>query len=222
MDASDFILAFRCNPIEILEGLLPGNVTLVNTSVLILFCGTLTLAGVLAYYFSKKVEKKEKILSGVLLAFMVLSAIFVPLENIWNGFRNVASYYCRFSFVSCFFMGYLAADFFRRWELSKHYKQVAAFCSVAVAAELLYNDFTVIKSINLESAEAYLTYAEEARQSAASLKALDPSVFYRTEQTSSYGLKEGNYFGTYNEGMAYGYMPFASYPSTYDSAIAHY
>lgn len=221
-DAGSFVLGFRCNILELLEGLIPGNAGLINSSVLILFCGTLTLAGAVGYFLSRKFTRKEKLFGGIMMGFLVFSAVFMPLENVWNGFRTVASYYCRFSFIICCFMGYLAAGFLEKWKISGNSKVIAGFCGLIVAAELFYNDFAVIRHLNYESAEEYVEYARGAQQSVASLRDYDSDAFYRTEQTSSYGLKEGNYFGTYNEGMAYGSSPLASYSSTYDALIADF
>ena len=78
-------------------------------------------------FLSKRILK-EKILSALVLSFLVVSATFIPLENVWNGFRKANSYYCRFSFVISFFIIYLAAAYLEKSVKFFHKKMVQIHC----------------------------------------------------------------------------------------------
>ena len=69
------------------------------------------------------------------------------------------------------------------------------------------------------SATAYDRYATTQEQAVQDLHTLDDSLFYRTEQTSSWRTNADHFQGNFNEGLAYGYMPLSSYSSTYNSNI---
>lgn len=73
------------------------------------YCGLLLL-GFMGYYFvSKEIEKREKIISGIAVAFAFISCWFVPLDCIWSGLRFVGSYRFRYSFVFIFLLLIIAA-----------------------------------------------------------------------------------------------------------------
>lgn len=74
-----------------------------------LYCGLLFFGFFVYYFFSRKIQLKEKILSLIAAAFMFLSCWFIPLDCIWSGFRFVASYRFRYSFVFVFLVLFLAA-----------------------------------------------------------------------------------------------------------------
>lgn len=68
----------------------------------LLFCGSLALVLCVLYFFQRSHSLPQKLLTGVLLIFMLFCTLYDPLEHIWNGFRWVYSYYCRFSFLISF------------------------------------------------------------------------------------------------------------------------
>lgn len=218
---TDFVFAVRCSLKEILMALIPSNAIIGNSSVLILYCGSFTLIGILLYCLCTKISYREKLLSIFLLCMLIASAVFIPTENIWNGFRRVFSYYCRFSFVICFFMIILAARFFNMIHYSRFTTCISFVCGVLAAAELVYNGQIYLRAY-YEDTVQYHAYVEEANKQMRALNEYDSSAFYRMDQSQSRGLREGNYLGTYNEGMAYGYSPLASYSSTYNSGIVDF
>lgn len=213
----DFKMRFRCGILDILWGLLPGHsATSGSGETLLLYCGLLTLLCVILYFVSRKIGKREKLLSAVFLIFFVFTAIFVPTENIWNGFRKVSSYYCRFSFGISLFLIYLAASYLKEREVSSFKKWVPAVCFLIGMLDLSYNGKVLTTRFSVNGASQYNEYAKEAMEQVEELKEYDSSTFYRVDQTKSRGTLEENYKGTYNEGMAYGYSPLASYSSTFN------
>ena len=102
VNSEDFLLDFREPFYQIIQGNVIGK--LGNSNQLNLFCGSIILVLVISYFFNRNITVKERIINGILLGLLIFSANFIPLENIWNGFRKVASYYCRFSFVVIMFL----------------------------------------------------------------------------------------------------------------------
>ena len=86
-----------------------------------LFCGTFVVMAVIAYFISKKVTKKDKLLSGILLFGMVVSMGLKFFENIWNGLR-FATYYCRFGMLTMFAFVLVAACLLNKISTRKDYK----------------------------------------------------------------------------------------------------
>ena len=188
---------------------------------LTLFCGTVTLIALIGFFISRKQNLKAKLWTLGYLLFFILCAAFVPLENVWNGFRTVFSYYCRFSFVISFFILYIADVFLSTFVLKHNYLNniAAVFCIIFTCAELFYGSYQTFVNGYYVSAAAYNQYASTQEQAVQDLQVLDDSLFYRTEQTSSWRTNADHFLGNFNEGLAYGFMPLSSYSSTYNSNI---
>ena len=67
-----------------------------------IFCGALSLTLAVFYFTAKGIKLKEKIVSGVLCVFFVLSFVINQLNYIWHGFNTPAMVYYRFSFLFSF------------------------------------------------------------------------------------------------------------------------
>lgn len=63
------------------------------------YTGTLVLISSIWYFINPAIEKRERIAAFVLLAFMVFSSWFAPMDRVWCGLRDSNSFYCRFSFL---------------------------------------------------------------------------------------------------------------------------
>lgn len=188
---------------------------------LTLFCGTLSLIATFGFFVTHKQTLKAKLWTLGYLLFFILCATFIPLENIWNGFRNVYSYYCRFSFVISFFIIYIAATFLSSFII--RHKQlnraIISFCMFFTCFESFYGSYqTFVKGYN-KSAVAYNNYSTDEKEAVSFIQNQALSLFYRTDQTSSWRTNEKHFFGNFNEGMAYGFMPLSSYSSTYNNNI---
>ena len=103
------IFRFQTNGslLDIIRGFVIGSEA--NNTNISLFCGTFFLVGVIAYFINNNFSIYEKIISGCMLLFLGGSCFFKPLENVWNGFRYVYSYFYRFSYIVIFFLLYLVA-----------------------------------------------------------------------------------------------------------------
>lgn len=185
------------------------------------FCGTIALISLIGFFFSRKINLKAKFWTLGYLLFFILCATFVPLENIWNGFRKVSSYYCRFSFVISFFIIYIAAIFLSSLVIQqkKLFNTISFICILFTCCELFYGSYQTFVNGYHVSADAYNQYASAQKECLKSIQRTDNSVFYRIDQTSSWRTDSKHFAGNFNEGLAYGFMPLSSYSSTYNNDI---
>lgn len=71
-------------------------------------CGVLTLVLIPFYFTTKKISLREKIVSGSLCVFFLLSFVINQLNFIWHGMSTPAMVYYRWSFIFSFVMIVLA------------------------------------------------------------------------------------------------------------------
>lgn len=67
-----------------------------------LYCGLLTVLLLPFFFYSKRIEKREKILYGSLLFLLLLSCMCLPLYLLWHGFDAPDQWYGRFTFCFSF------------------------------------------------------------------------------------------------------------------------
>ncbi len=72
------------------------------------YCGVLTLLLVPVYFCSSRFSLREKILSGVFVAFFLLSFVISPVDLVWHGFQKPNWLNYRYSFMLSFFLLVLA------------------------------------------------------------------------------------------------------------------
>ena len=222
IESSDkWIVGFHTTAIDFLKGCFVMTVPYTDQG-LTLFCGTITMLALIAFLFSKKISGKEKIWSVVYLAFFIVCAVFIPLENVWNGFRKVASYYCRFSFIISFFCIYLASVFLSGFLADKKglLKNAVLFiCLLLTCVEFSYSAYETFTKGYGRSYAQYNEYVNQEKNLLSEVKQKDTEQFYRMEQTASWRTIFQRDNANYNEPLAYGFMPLSSYSSTYNSNI---
>lgn len=65
------------------------------------YCGILCFVLPICFFIDKHINKRLRISYFALLCFMIFSCWFLPIQNIWNGFRFAYSYFYRFSYIIC-------------------------------------------------------------------------------------------------------------------------
>lgn len=221
-NTTDYTPGFHIGIKTLIKGVLPGvqmqKAFGTESQGIMLFCGTFVLFCTAAYFLSKR-SLKEKFLSAVMMIFLVVSATFIPLENVWNGFRKANSYYCRFSFIISFFIIYLAAAYLEKGAKLFYKKWFRSIVCVWLSVELLFNGYSIVRSYAPVEGNTYSEYDKQQKERFTGLETSD-SDFFRTEQASLAGEDKGaNYLGVFNEGLQYGYHSFATYTSTINSAL---
>lgn len=79
-------------------------------------CGTLVLVLAFLFFLSKEIPRREKVVSGCLVLFFMLSFIIRQLDYIWHGFHftNMVPY--RFSYLLSFVLIVMAFQVFTLWD----------------------------------------------------------------------------------------------------------
>ncbi|MCQ2428832.1 MAG: YfhO family protein [Clostridia bacterium] len=99
----------RFDLIELLYKLLPSSYDTVRPAGLpFIYCGTLTLLLVPAFFLCKKFSDREKIAAGCFILFFVVSFATSTIDLIWHGFQKPNWLNYRYSFMLCFFLLVLA------------------------------------------------------------------------------------------------------------------
>lgn len=81
-----------------------------------IFTGALVIIGVLIYFNSKKISKKSKITSFLILLIFLISIINEFTSKLWHLGQNPAGFFYRFSWILAFFLVYLAYLGLREFE----------------------------------------------------------------------------------------------------------
>lgn len=79
-----------------------------------LYIGNFCLILYILFFTSKQIDRKEKIISGVITIVFLLSFILLPIAYIWHGFSIPSYLNNRHSFLFCFFMITMAMKTYRK------------------------------------------------------------------------------------------------------------
>ncbi len=83
-----------------------------NPKTAYLYCGIIVLPLVMLYFINKKIDLKEKILSGVMILVLLLSIIISPINYLWHFFSPPNYYNYRYIFLFVIFILYIACKSF--------------------------------------------------------------------------------------------------------------
>ena len=105
----EWIWNFKFDILDLLYKFLPGSYDTVRPDGYpFVYCGTLTLLLIPAYFLSKKYPMQQKICSAVFVLIFVLSFSFTVTDLIWHGFQRPNWLNYRYSFMLSFYMCVLA------------------------------------------------------------------------------------------------------------------
>ncbi len=64
-----------------------------------LYIGIFNIILLLFYFINKKIDKKEKILSGIFILILVLNIVFIPFDNFWHALSSPIGYNFRYIYL---------------------------------------------------------------------------------------------------------------------------
>ena len=99
----------------LLSKLFIGSVTydnFLNRTHALLYCGMFTIPLLLFYFMNKNINKREKILSGILLFIFIISILFNPINYTWHLFSPPNCFNARYAFLIILFVIYLSCRSF--------------------------------------------------------------------------------------------------------------
>ncbi|NMA06416.1 MAG: YfhO family protein [Ruminococcaceae bacterium] len=75
----------------------------------IIYCGTFALLAAVFYFASKRIGKREKTFSALIILIFIMSFFFTKLNRFWHIFRDPVWFPFRYSFLFCAFLLIIAA-----------------------------------------------------------------------------------------------------------------
>ena len=112
-----------------------------------LFCGSLPLIGCIAYFFTRAIPRKQRLITLGLLVFMLCIYFFEPLYLVFSLLNYALSYYYRYSFITIFAIIYIAAGFYSTAD--RRSLRTAFFCAAGFTALFLLIELTDRQITNL-------------------------------------------------------------------------
>ena len=130
LDEGIFDFATNGSFLDIYRGFMIGTPNMgmtVNDTTITLFCGVLLLLSAEYYFFSRNTKIFDKICTAVLIAVMIFSEFFKPLENIWCGLKFPAAFKFRFAYIVIFTLIFTAAQALEHFDKidSKRFRKIA-------------------------------------------------------------------------------------------------
>lgn len=102
------------------------------------FCGTLSLVAVIYFFLSPSIRTKEKVIAGVFLFILTLSAVIVGIDMVWTGFSSGQNYYCRWGFIFDFFCMAIGLKALATWSKDGNYRIFLAILIVFSLSIIVY------------------------------------------------------------------------------------
>lgn len=135
--SSLFNLSFRGNILSAIQtySLGAGN----SMTAVSLFCGSLTLLGVIGCFITKQFSHRKKISYAVLLAILLLLFYWTPGFMLFSLLKNADSFYYRYAYVAIFALIFIATDFFINGDFQKIKKSIffTIFATYSISLLLL-------------------------------------------------------------------------------------
>ncbi|SDI90679.1 Uncharacterized membrane protein YfhO [Lachnospiraceae bacterium G41] len=98
--------------IQVINGLFWGMDYNIEGTYSYIYSGLLVLLLIPLYFIHSKIEKKEKIFSSLVTAFLFLCTIFTPLNMLMHGFDQPDFFWFRYSFIFSFVFCAIASRYF--------------------------------------------------------------------------------------------------------------
>lgn len=123
-------LSIETNPINFLSKFFIGqhnHENILSYNNFHIYAGILIFILLFLYFFNKKIPKKEKYASAVMLGIFLISIFVNYIDYAWHGFNIPVCFYGRYTFIVSFFMILLALRCFQNMDGldKKHYFVIA-------------------------------------------------------------------------------------------------
>lgn len=163
-----------------------------------LFCGTCILLLAVLYFFVSSDTKRQKIVTGFVMLFMILSFWLSPLDVFWHGGSRANDFPFREAFVWSALTVMLAWKVLPEFKRFKPiYVKYARFLFVFLTiVELYLNGAGLVHALNAEicygTSEEYSYIADVYKKLD---EVIDDNSFYRIRVNSDYSRNEPTLFG---------------------------
>lgn len=203
------------NPIKVLLSLLPMSYSgLQMHDMPYIYCGVFVLASVVLFFISKKVVKREKIVSLIFSLVFILSFCVGIFDVSWMFFSEPNGYPSRYSFAFSFVLIIFAARFLRDSKLSEIAGSKGTAIKMALLAYVVieagFNSIYLLRELDSEYGP-YATREEYVRVCHTMTKLVDE---YSLDDPFGRTVKNWRYSNL--DGLLYGYNDIDYFSSSYN------
>ena len=132
---------FIGNPLSLISNYAAGVISIKGGCSL--YAGSLVLFGVMLFFLCKTFDKRTKIVTAIFLLFTAMSYVFQPLVTVFSIFRNVESYWYRYSYTGIFLLCFIAAFCFLKGNGFKAYQPLVTgtvFAALSILFTILFHN----------------------------------------------------------------------------------
>ena len=219
---------YATTPKDLIKSVLPGmwRLNLVPQ----FYTGLVAEIAALVFLLNPRIPGKLRLLTLVFTLFIAASAIIIPIQYVWCGFRVPNGFYSRTAFLTSFMMVWMAAYCVKmglgkrrtaatQIEAASHIRQRAKIWRLPTGAIAVLMAITTVElAVNGHLSwnqlyvgypqSTYEAYVSEADTELTELNAFDASGFYRMDKTYTRVAS-----AALNEGIARGFSQLSSYSS---------
>lgn len=211
------------SPARLIEFLWTGHYTSLNDEGLpAVFCGYVIFVFVMVFFASDGIGRGQKLSAASVIAFLLASFLFRPLDVFWHGMQHAHAFPFRYAYVFSVFLCDLAlrgllADlkegtgFFARRKRALRFLQYILL--IIAVADMTFNATRLIRGVDEE-----YTY-EEARHLPDFVARMTPVREVLDADTDGLYRVNTLYEYTKNDAMLLGYNAMTHYASTYNAAV---
>lgn len=206
MGIPELDFSFVYNPLKLFRQFTFWAVTDKQTAIPNIFCGTILSVGMLFFFVSKEIKKREKVVSAVFLIILFGSSVMLFPNLVWHAMNYSNGYPYRYAFVFSFVIIELSYKAFCQETARRFSKKVWMVIGGVQLLELaLFWCVHVGTGVN-----SVANYKKDVRKTEAALAQIDCDNVVRIEKS---------YHRTWADPMQMGYYGMSSSSSTTSSAV---
>ena len=138
-DATKMYSVMRVFPWDFYNQLFVGQFAKLTNEYPYIYCGLPSLILIPFYFFNKKINKNEKIVSTVLLFLLIISGWILPLYLFWHCFDAPDYYAFRYSFIISFMICFMACRVSEKFEsIKQRYLAMVVFGNIIFYFVLIF------------------------------------------------------------------------------------
>ena len=184
-----------------------------------IFCSSLVVVLLIFLFFIKKISKRTKIASFIILFIYFISFALLPFNRIWHGFRDPLGFPYRYSYTFVFFLIYISSKVINNLNLfaipKKIIKYSYALIFVYTLFEMFLNGSYIISKIQTDF--NYVLKSEYQRN----VSVLKNDLILPIDE-HNYSRMEKTYSFTSWDGALMGYDGLEMFSSSYNDDLIRF
>lgn len=139
LDWNQFGIGLNGNPVNSISNYAIGAVS--SQGKVSLYCGMLVLVFIIAFFLSKQILTRTKVIFGCLIFITLMLFYFEPFVFAFSIFKEVNSYWYRYSYLGCFVLLFIAQYYVSNVQINNNEKQklIISMTSIVLLDILLFS-----------------------------------------------------------------------------------